>query len=942
MPELHPSFMVGGIALGVSIQVFLLILMTWYLIRYRRYITTLTQDIARYKQPEQVLRLAQLTLERAADGVVWVNAAGRHVYLNDTACQMLGYTREELLARTIFDIDANVTWDMWQALWQHVQQHGCGTVESTIARQDNSRVPVEITSNYIEIGTHAYLCSFIRDLTERKRAEFERESSLALMEATVESATGGVIVTTQDKTVITYNQKFTQLWQLPADWPALPTWRDRLAVLADQVLDPEGFVNRVRELVMLPEAEGYDLIPLRDGRVIERYANPYRVGGTIAGRLWSHRDVTERVRAETELRASRARLKAIFENAAVGIALLDTSGHYIEVNRRWAEILGIPLTDIVQMNYYDTIHPDDRANGQQHLQAFITRKVTSMHFERRFIRGNGSTVWTDLSATSICNEQGNLEAILAIIADITEQKRAEEVLRASEEHYRLLAENMQDVVWTMNTEGYFTYVSPSVFQLRGYTPAEVLQQHMSQVLTPASVQLVLDSMAAGGEGTTCLELEQPCKDGSTVLTECVATALRDNTGTITGWIGVSRDITERKKVQEALLASEYRYQALALQNERLYEIERQRAQALDALHTTLTDISGELDLDILLNAILERAIGLLRATCGQLCLWDATQGDLVVAVSCHMNHDYRGARLALGEGAMGWVALSRQPLIIENYATWEGKSAVYADEGAHTVLTIPLLAGGQLVGAITIGDANIERTFAAADVQLLSLFAQQATIAIQNARLFAEAQHLATTDPLMGLHNRRHFFTLAAREFEQAVRYGRPLAAIMLDIDNFKRINDTYGHQTGDLVLQAVARQCQATLRTADVIGRYGGEEVVILLSATDGQGAVQVAERLRHTLAETAISTASEPLFITASLGVAAYESAALPNVEKLVDQADQALYVAKKTGKNRVVTWCNGKFITSVDLPAPLSGQHQPYGQAEVAEALAVNRPG
>jgi len=164
-----------------------------------------------------------------------------------------------------------------------------------------------------------------------------------------------------------------------------------------------------------------------------------------------------------------------------------------------------------------------------------------------------------------------------------------------------------------------------------------------------------------------------------------------------------------------------------------------------------------------------------------------------------------------------------------------------------------------------------------------------------------DVQRLAITDPLTGLYNQRHFSTVAEKELRRACRYGRPLSAIMLDIDRFKRANDTYGHTVGDHLLQEVAQSFRQELRRVDVVGRYGGDEFVVMLPENDLDAARQVAERLRKSIARRQIATPKGSAKITASLGVAAVDCEET-SLEQLLARADQALYAAKQSGRNRV----------------------------------------
>ncbi|MFQ5615751.1 MAG: diguanylate cyclase [Anaerolineales bacterium] len=167
-------------------------------------------------------------------------------------------------------------------------------------------------------------------------------------------------------------------------------------------------------------------------------------------------------------------------------------------------------------------------------------------------------------------------------------------------------------------------------------------------------------------------------------------------------------------------------------------------------------------------------------------------------------------------------------------------------------------------------------------------------------------RYLAITDSLTGIFNRRHFFELAERELERARRYNRLLSIILLDIDHFKWVNDTYGHATGDQALQALTTQCQESLRESDIFARYGGEEFVILLPETDLEQAQQVAERIRKEVADLSIHTAGNTVSITISLGVASLVDREM-TLDKLLARADKALYASKEGGRNRVTIFRN-----------------------------------
>ena len=165
---------------------------------------------------------------------------------------------------------------------------------------------------------------------------------------------------------------------------------------------------------------------------------------------------------------------------------------------------------------------------------------------------------------------------------------------------------------------------------------------------------------------------------------------------------------------------------------------------------------------------------------------------------------------------------------------------------------LPLIVNDQVSGILFIWGENLQES----DMPTTSIFASQVAITLENARLYAEVQQLAVTDVLLEIYNRRGLFTLGAREVERAQRAQRPLSALILDLDFFKKVNDTYGHAVGDEVLREVAQRCRINIRGIDLIGRYGGEEFVVLLPETDLPAARIIAERLRTAVANTPIVT--------------------------------------------------------------------------------------
>jgi diguanylate cyclase (GGDEF)-like protein len=214
-----------------------------------------------------------------------------------------------------------------------------------------------------------------------------------------------------------------------------------------------------------------------------------------------------------------------------------------------------------------------------------------------------------------------------------------------------------------------------------------------------------------------------------------------------------------------------------------------------------------------------------------------------------------------------------------------------------TPLRLPLVFEENLLGMLWIWGEGVTHS----DLPILSIFAKQIGMTLERARLFEEVQSLAFTDPLTGVQNRRSLFELGKIEFSRAMRLKRPFSCMMLDLDHFKSINDNYGHQVGDQVLQDFAARCQRSVRDIDLVGRYGGEELIILLPETNRELAVQVAERLRASVAKNPVHAAGVDIDLTVSIGVATKDENTM-DLHALIARADQAMYIAKHKGRNQV----------------------------------------
>ncbi len=231
------------------------------------------------------------------------------------------------------------------------------------------------------------------------------------------------------------------------------------------------------------------------------------------------------------------------------------------------------------------------------------------------------------------------------------------------------------------------------------------------------------------------------------------------------------------------------------------------------------------------------------------------------------------------------------------------KVVPFETEKCLSVMAVPMMYEQKLLGLLVM--LSEEKDFLdTSRINLLDIFCNQASTSIANAQLHAKIEKMAVTDGLTGLFNHRKFQEKLEGEFKRMKRFSEPISLILADIDHFKKVNDTYGHPVGDLVLKGVASLIKETIRDIDIPARYGGEEFAVVLPGTSGEGAKNIAERLRRRVKDSPFSANGRQIEVSISIGIATSPSDA-KGKEELIEKADQALYHAKHNGRDQSVLW-------------------------------------
>ncbi len=348
-------------------------------------------------------------------------------------------------------------------------------------------------------------------------------------------------------------------------------------------------------------------------------------------------------------------------------------------------------------------------------------------------------------------------------------------------------------------------------------------------------------------------------------------------------------------------------ETLEIQRNLNHKIER-----LSSLVGMLDDLAADQSYRNLPQTVLDRSAELLLAEQGSILLLEKETGVLLLEASKgEFDEPTQPVRVLKGVGIAGKVAEMGEPILVEDIERDPrvGKKS-RARYKTVSFVSVPLKIGNRIVGVMNFADKISGKFFDDVDLHLARTCASHAAIVLDRKNMCEEAERLkqeATTDTLTGLLNRGYMLNRLREELARSERFAKVMSLMMLDLDGFKNINDALGHGTGDRVLKMISQAMAGAVRSIDIIGRYGGDEFMIILPETDAFFAVNIAERVRSDIARVDIARETMGRItekMTTSIGIATFPSHGT-SPEVLVDHADEALYRAKKGGRDRVVVY-------------------------------------
>jgi diguanylate cyclase (GGDEF)-like protein/PAS domain S-box-containing protein len=731
----------------------------------------------------------------------------------------------------------------------------------------------------------------------------ESEQLLELQGAALKATANAIVITDRKGTIVWVNPAFEQL----TGYLSQEVIGQSTRLLQSGQHSPSFYKNLWDTILSGSRWQGGLVNRRKNGTLYseEMSITPVRHrAGDISHFVAIKRDITETKNSERELLVKTALLEAQAEATLDGILAVDEADKIILSNERFAIMWCLPAALVSagsdkQVLQFVTDQIEDSKKFLDRVEHLYSHREEKSRDELRLKDGR----FVDRYSSPLIDKDGAYRGRIWYFRDITTSKQAEEKLRASEEQFRQLAENIREVFFIIALEPVrVTYTSPAYEEIWGRSCQEVYDRPGAWM----EAVTVEDRERVGAYFARCLEgiqseleyrITRP--DGSVRWIHSRSFPVRDTAGKFVRLVGVAEDITTRRQEENALAVAHEKLNVALRKAEEQAHDSAKLTELIDVLQSCQTvDEAHLIASSVLPDTFSSRS--------GALCITSASR-NIVEAVSVW------GAGLAtektfnpddcwaLRRGKTHCVKDSPSPL----------RCGHVKASPSNGYLCVPLAAQGETLGVLYLEcppASTAPSSVAAADpMEILerqaSAVGERLSLALANLRLREALQRQSIRDPLTGLFNRRFMEESLEREMGRAARGNEPVALIILDIDHFKRFNDTFGHQAGDALLRALGDFLRQRTRGQDVACRYGGEEFVFILAGASIDAAQKRAEGLREQLRLLQVQHAGQLLgSITVSIGVAAFPTHG-SNAETLLKAADEALYRAKKEGRDRIV---------------------------------------
>ena len=684
-----------------------------------------------------------------------------------------------------------------------------------------------------------------------------------------------------------------------------------------EIADGNGEAGLLETVVAGKTWRGEGTVRRRDGAELwlESTVSPIVVDGSVVGSVSVSRDVTAAMAARRGLLAEQRFVDAVLDAAGSPVLVLDAQGLIVRFNHACEQLSGYASADVVGKPYWDALVPADEADAVRSAFFAVRDGAAPRVVEAHWSASDGGRPLIAWANATLADAEGIVTHVIGTGTDITEQRRAEDAHRGIDTVGEQLArqgptpEVLDAVVQAVARQLGFRHVAlfwleDTVVRLGaqvGYPDQDVEfdpnQGVVGRVLRTGEAALVPD-----------VTVDPDYHAGDTDVASEIAVPLQAE-GHIFGVLNIESTADQPLTEADLRLATalaERLSGALLLGREQRGLAERARMFA--ALTDFARAASSVLQSERLWPALIEAVGAVVVADVIGVTVLEKATGRYILRAVRGMEAAAIGTEVKPGEGTSGQAIATREIVIRDDLERRRHKSAIspHVQDGALSTLAVPLIREDVVLGAITVGRAGSGAAFSRLEAEVMTLLGAQAALALANARLLDEVSELAVRDGLTGLFNRRQFdasLELVVARWRREIADARPLSAVLFDLDHFGRFNKEHGHQAGDAVLREFAAILRARFRGSDLVGRYGGEEFVVIMENATREDALAAADQVRAELENrTILGPDGQRLRAHVSAGCAAFDQTD-PSPEAFLRTADVALAMAKRAGRNQVV---------------------------------------
>ena len=780
--------------------------------------------------PDASATFARAVLDRGSEAMVVVDAAAHICWANRAAEHLLGYAADALLGRCVLDLVHPDDLGLAVEAFGTTTNTGAGVkdgVEVRVVDADGAWQRVAaVATNLLDDPDVAGILLVLRQLDAMPGLADRQQSWEQRFVAAFENAPMGRAIVSREGRVVRVNR--------------------RLAELTARA--PEDLIN-ITLTDLLPGAPALEEIANDSVQAETNLESPEqgtrRLGVTVNPMTGADHeehdgllnvfveDITDLRAAEARLRSTQDEFRALVSHSSDIITVLEPDGSWRSSSTAASRVLGFPADDELEGGVFSLLHPDDVEVAQSALTDLLAGErgpddalvLRVRHYD------DSRWIYLETNAQDLVDHPA-VRGIVLNSRDITERVTAERELRAVQERFRSLAQHVSDVITVVDAEATISYASPSMAQVLGYDPAEVIGMNALDLIHPEDQDRVFEASAKAidDDVPAMVEYRTLTKSGDVRVFEAITTDLTGEPS-VAGFVTNARDVTERRAA------------------------ERQAARLIEVLEKSnevvvLSEPSGRL---VYSNPRAKEFLGL------------GDEHDVGELSSFESRERLRDEVMPL----------------VRAHGLWTGELTLRTSEGND----VPVIATLQ---------AHREDS----EIVLISTLAHDIT---DLKRAQHRLEYEATHDALTGLPNRSMFLEVGEQALGRAQRHDATTAVLFLDLDGFKEVNDSLGHDAGDRVLVDIARNLRVSVRAGDLVARLGGDEFCVLCENVESrEEMLELGERVCNTVS-LPMSVLGREVKIGASIGVA-FDTAGETQIGNLLRQADVALYRAKRAGGYRV----------------------------------------